>query len=334
MGKTFNWAILGCGKIARKFSSDLKLLPNAKLYATASRNLKKSQDFAAEFGFEKAYGSYNEMLEDESVDVVYIATPHSFHHRQTLMCLEKKKAVLCEKAFAINKNEAQEMINAARKNNTFLMEAFWTMFQPSFNQAMEILKSGDLGKLKVVRSEFAFNAPNDPGKRLYNVELGGGSLLDIGIYPVFAALSSLGKPDIIKSFADFATTGSEESISIIFKYKNGEMANLTSSFSSFSPAQTEYWCESGYLVLHPRWFTPTDITVFKKDEEVKRIKSAHSQGWGYQYEAAHVMECLDEGKIESNRMTWQMSLDLMETLDRIRIDAGIYFPEHDANLFF
>ncbi|MFW6277117.1 MAG: Gfo/Idh/MocA family protein [Prolixibacteraceae bacterium] len=322
MGRTFNWAILGCGKIARKFSSDLKLLSNANLYATASRDLKKSQDFAAEFGFEKAYGSYEEMLNDKNVDVVYIATPHSFHHRQTIMCL------------AINKNEAQEMIDAARENNTFLMEAFWTMFQPSFIQAMEIINSGELGNLRMVRSEFAFNAPYDPENRLYNVKLGGGSLLDIGIYPVFAALSSLGKPEIIKTFADFADTGSEESISIIFKYKNGEMANLTSGFSSYSPIQTEYWCEDGYLILHPRWFTPTDITVWKKDREIKMHKREHLHGTGYQYEAAHVMECLEAGKIESDRMTWQMSLDLMETLDRIRIDAGIYFPEHDSKLFF
>ena len=334
MGKTFNWAILGCGKIARKFSSDLKLLPNAKLYATASRDLKRSQEFAAEFGFEKAYGSYEEMLDDEKVDVVYIATPHAFHHRQTLMCLEKRKPVLCEKAIAINRNEAQEMVDAARQNNTFLMEAFWTMFQPSFAQAMKILKSGELGNIKLVRSEFAFNAPHNPENRLYNVKLGGGSLLDIGIYPVFAALSSLGKPEIIKTFADFATTGSEESISIIFKYRNGEMANLTSSFSSFSPVQTEYWCEKGYVVLHPRWFTPTDVTVWKQDEEVTLHKSEHLHGWGYQYEAAHVMECLEAGKIESDKMTWQMSLDLMELLDRIRIDAGIYFPDHDTKLFF
>jgi predicted dehydrogenase len=334
MKKTYNWAILGCGKIARKFSSDLKLLPNAKLYATASRDMKKSMEFAAEFGFEKAYGSYENMLEDKKVDVVYIATPHSFHHRQTLMCLAKNKPVLCEKAFAMNRNEAQEMVEAAHKNNTFLMEAFWTMFQPSFIKAIQILKSGDLGRIKAVRSEFAFNGPYDPENRLYNVSLGGGSLLDIGIYPVFAALSALGKPKLIKTFADFSPTGSEESINIIFKYENGEMANLASSLAAFSPVQTEYWCEKGYLQLTRRWFTPTDIHVWKNGGEIVSYESEHLEGWGYQYEAAHVMQCLDEGKIESDRMTWQLSLDLMETLDRIRIDAGIFYPDHDKNLFF
>lgn len=333
MKKTYNWAVLGCGKIARKFSSDLKLLPNARLYAAASRDYNRALEFVNELGYEKAYGSYEEMVNDPAVDVVYIATPHSHHHEHTLLCLNHKKAVLCEKAFAINKMEAEEMVNAAKENDTFLMEAFWTMFQPSFNRAMEIAKSGELGKLKIVRSDFAFNAPFDENKRLYNIKLGGGSLLDIGIYPVFAALTSLGKPDVIKTFADFASTGSEESISIIFKYKDGEMANLTSSFAGYSPTRTEYWFERGYMVLNPKWYIPTNITLWKEGEEVQTLPKEHSEGFGYQYEAAHVMECLDQGKIESNKMTWQMSLDLMETLDRIRIDAGIFFPGHDEKLF-
>ncbi len=334
MKKKYNWAILGCGKIARKFSSDLKLLPNANLYAAASRDLQKAKDFASELGFEKAYGSYEEMVADPNVDAVYVATPHSHHYEHTMLCLNHKKAVLCEKAFAMNKNEVEEMIACARKNNTFLMEAFWTMFQPSFRKAMEIVKSGELGKLKIVRSDFAFNAPFDENKRLYNVKLGGGSLLDIGIYPVFAALTSLGKPEIIKTFTDFASTGSEESISMIFRYKDGQMANLTSSFAGFSPTQTEYWFEKGYMILNPKWHAPTNITVWKEGGEMQTFPSEHKEGTGYQYEAAHVMECLDEGKIESDKMSWQMSLDLMETLDRIRIDAGIFFPDHDKNIFF
>lgn len=332
--KKYNWAILGCGHIAGKFSNDLKLLPNANLYATSSRDLLKAIDYKNKYGFEVAYGSYNEMVNDPKVDVVYIATPHAFHREHAILCLNHKKAVLCEKAFAINKNEVEEMIASAKENNAFLMEAFWTKFQPSFIKAMEILKSGELGKLHIVRSDFAFNAPFIEERRLYNVNLGGGSLLDIGLYPVFAALTSLGKPDIIKTFAHFSPTGVEESISMIFKYTNGEMANLTSSFASHSPTQTEYWCEKGYMILNPRWFMPTKITVVKNGEEPQHFHSDHSEGTGYQYEAAHVMKCLDEEKIESELMTWQTSLDLMETLDRIRIDAGIFFPKHDKKLFF
>lgn len=334
MSKKYNWAILGCGKIAQKFAEDLKLLPNAGLYAAASRDLQKAKEFAGENGFEIAYGSYEAMVKDPKVDVVYIATPHSHHHKHTLMCLKHKKAVLCEKAFAMNRMEAEEMVACAKENNTFLMEAFWTMFQPSFQKAMEILKSGELGELKTVRSDFTFNAPFDKDKRLYNVDLGGGSLLDIGIYPVFAALTSLGVPESIKTFADFSATGSEESINVLFKYKNGKMASLTSGFATFSPIQTEYLCEKGYLILNPRWFTPTDITIWKEGGQETKIDSMHKKGAGYQYEAEHVMECMDKGLTESPAMTWKMSLDLMGILDRIRIDAGIFFPDHDKNLFF
>ncbi|WP_321372960.1 Gfo/Idh/MocA family oxidoreductase [uncultured Draconibacterium sp.] len=334
MSKIYNWAVLGCGRIANKFVNDLKLLPNAKLYAAAARDLGRAKDFANELGFEKAYGSYSEMAEDPNVDVVYIATPHSHHFEHTMLCLKNKKAVLCEKAFAMNSNEVRQMISYAKENNTFLMEAFWTMFQPSFKKALEIVNSGELGKLKMVRSDFAFNAEFNEEKRLYNVKLGGGSLLDIGIYPVFAALSALGVPDLIKSSADFSTTGSEESINIIFKYKDGEMASLSSSFAVHSPIQTEYCCEHGYVVLHPRWFTPTDITVWKEGEEQQLFKNETKEGAGYQYEAMHVMECLDAGWTESPKMTFEMSLNLMETLDRIRIDAGIFFPDHDKNMFF
>ena len=165
MDKKYNWAILGCGKIAKKFAGDLKLLPNANLYAAASRNLSSAQEFASELGFEKAYGSYEAMVNDPKVDVVYIATPHSHHHQHTLLCLKTQKAVLCEKAFAINQNEAKEMITCAQENNTFLMEAFWTMFQPSFQKAMEIINSGELGKLITDRSDFTLNAPFDKNKR-------------------------------------------------------------------------------------------------------------------------------------------------------------------------
>ena len=330
MSKSYNWAILVCGKIARKFSSDLKLLSNANLYAAASRDQERAQAFAAEFGFKKAYGSYEEMVNDPEIDAVYIATPHSFHHEHAMLCLNHKKAVLCEKAFAINKREAEEMVACAKANNTFLMEAFWTMFQPSFTKAMEIIDSGELGKLKMVRSDFAFKGPYDPQKRLYNIALGGGSLLDIGIYPVFAALTALGKPSAIKSMAEFSPTGSEESIGMLFKYPGGEMASLFSSFASYSPVQTEYWCEHGYLVLNTRWHAPTSITIGKAGEAVQHLDSMHKEGTGYQYEAAHVMQCLDEGKIESGVMTWQLTLDIMETLDRIRKDADIHFPAHDA----
>ena len=329
MSKTYNWAILGCGKMARKFVNDLKILPNARLYAAASRSLENARDFASELGFEKAYGGYEEMVNDPAVDVVYIASPHSLHFEHALLCLNHRKAVLCEKALALNSREVKIMVETARKNKVFLMEAFWTMFQPSFNKAMEIIRSKELGALKMVRADFAFNAEYNPEKRLYNVALGGGSLLDIGIYPVFMSLMALGKPSEIKTMASICPTGAEESIIMAFRYPGGELASLVSSFASHSSVQTEFSFEHGFLRLNRRFHTHTTLTYWKHPEEEKTISFEKGIGFGYDLEAAHVMECLDAGKIESNLMPWSLSLDLMEIMDNVRKDAGIVFPGHD-----
>lgn len=332
MSKTYNWAILGCGKIARKFANDLKLLSNARLYAAASRSLESAEAFASELGFEKAYGSYEEMVNDPKVDVVYIASPHSHHCEHALLCLNHKKAVLCEKAFAINSKEVALMIDASKQNNTFLMEAFWTRFQPSFLKVLDIIRSGELGALKMVRSDFAFNADYNPEKRLYNVDLGGGSLLDIGIYPIFMSLMTLGKPSEIKTLAKFCPTGAEESIIMSFSYPGGEIAALVSSFASFSSTQTEFSFENGFVRLNRRFFTPTTLTYWKNQEEEQLISFERCAGLGYELEAAHVMDCLDAGKTESDWMPLSFSADLMEIMDQVRKDAGIVFPKHDLIL--
>jgi predicted dehydrogenase len=329
MSKTYNWAILGCGKIARKFASDLKTLPNARLYAAASRSIDNAKAFASELGFEKAYGSYEEMVNDPEVDAVYIASPHSHHFEHALLCLNHHKAVLCEKAFAINSKEVTQMIEASQRNNTFLMEAFWTIFQPSYQKVMEIIRSGELGAVKMVRSDFAFNADYNPEKRLYNVELGGGSLLDIGIYPIFMSLKALGKPSEIKTMVSICPSGAEESIMMSFKYPGGEIASLVSSFASHSSTQTEFSFENGFIRLNRRFFTPTTITYWKIQEEEITLTFEKGKGSGYEYEAAHVMKCLDEGKIESDLMPLSVSAELMEILDWVRKDAGIVFPGHD-----
>ena len=328
--KKYNWAILGCGKIAKKFSEDLQSLRNANLYAAASRDFQKAQDFANEFGYEKAYGSYGEMLNDPKVDVVYVATPHSHHHEHAILCLNHKKAVLCEKAFAINSKEVSEMIDTAKQQNTFLMEAFWSRFQPSFIKAMEIIQSGELGKLKMLRSDFAFNGPKDMTNRLYNLDLGGGSLLDIGIYPVFASLMAFGKPVEIKTIANFSPTGSEETIVATLKYVNDEIAILSSSFACHSSVQTEFWCEKGFVRLNKNWFTSELLTIFKTgDKKESSVAYDKNEGVGYELEAAHVMECLDAGLTESPMMPLSFSADMMEVLDAIRKDAGIRYPNHD-----
>jgi predicted dehydrogenase len=326
MSKIYNWAILGCGHIAEKFATELADLPNAKRYAAASRNIENAENFANEFGFEKAYGSYQKMVEDPNVDVVYIATPHTFHLEHTLLCLNHKKAVLCEKAFAINTKEVQQMINSATKNNTFLMEAFWVLFRPKLAKVREIIASENLGKLKFVKSDFMFNGEYNPKNRLYNVDLGGGSLLDIGIYSIFTALIFLGIPDEIKTLPHFSPTGSEESISMLFGYKNGATAVLTSSFDSEYKNESELCFEHG-IIKYDR-FSEDPITLIK-NKKTTEILFENGPHMGYHFEASHVMECLDKNLIESPVLTHSLSLDLMQILDNVRKDAGIIYPNHD-----
>ena len=326
MNKKYNWAVLGCGKIARKFIKDLSLLPNANLYATSSRSLDNAQAFAAEYGFETAYGSYDEMVNDPKVDIVYIATPHAKHLEHSLLCLNHKKAVLCEKAFAMNTKEVDQMIKSSKENKTFLMEAFWTIFSAKFLKVMELAKDNELGQLRFVKSDFMFKADFDPDKRLYNIDLGAGSLLDIGIYPIFRSLMLLGKPATIKTMANIRPTGVEDSISMLFSYESGAMAVLTSSFESTCHNETELCFENGFIKFIRE---PEFPILIEKNGVQEEIYVEQPQGMGYELEAKHVMECLDKDLIESPALPLSTSRDLMEIMDRVREDAGIVFPKHD-----
>ena len=326
MDKKYNWAILGCGKIARKFVADLSLLGNANLYAAASRSLENAKEFADQLGFEKAYGSYQEMVEDPDVDIVYIATPHAKHLEHSLLCLNNKKAVLCEKAFAMNTKEVDQMIEASESNNTFLMEAFWTIFSAKFNKVLELAKDKDLGQLRFVKSDFMFKADFDPDKRLYNIDLGAGSLLDIGIYPIFRSMMLLGKPTSIKTMANIRPTGVEDSISMLFGYENGAMAVLTSSFESSCNNETELCFEHGFIKFIRE---PEFPILMEKNGVQEEIYIEQPKGMGYELEAIHVMECIDKGLTQSPVLPLSASRDLMEILDWVRKDAGIVFPKHD-----
>jgi len=319
--RIYNWAILGCGKIAGKFSQDLKLLPNARLYAAASRDWNKAEAFAKKFGFEKAYGSYEEMVSDANIDVIYVATPHSHHCKHVILCLEHGKAVLVEKAFALTAVQAAEMVDAAHRNQAFLMEAFWTRFQPSFNKAMEVLRSGELGPARMMRSEFCFHAPYNPDSRLFNLALGGGSLLDIGIYPVFWALQIFGVPGQIQTTAELAPTGADRSIAVTFKYPGGEIAQLASSFDVCSDTQTEIWCEKGFIRIRRIDASTVKVTIARKDQPEEEILFQLGIAFGLFLEAQHVMECLDQGLTESPLLPHSFSLKQMEVLDRIREQA-------------
>lgn len=328
MGKKYKWGILAPGKMSAKFTRGLKLLDNVELYAVGSRDIDRSKKFAEEFGFKKYYGSYEELAADTEVDIIYIASPHSHHHEHVMLCLKNRKAVICEKALALNSPEVKEMIAEAVKQQVFFMEALWPPFQPLYIRTKEILDSGVAGKVIHLNARFGFQAPYSPTDRKFNLDLGGGSLLDIGIYAVIDALWFMGVPDEIKAVASFAETGSEDSISIIFRYNDGRMANLYSSFRTAAGIGCDLLCENGNLSFSRARDMSQCLSVSLNGKEREDF-SLLPEGMGYQFEAAEVMKCLDEGRTESKVVPLSFSHDLINTLDRIRESAGIVFPGKD-----
>ena len=325
MGKKYKWGILAPGKMAAKFTKGLRILDNVELYAVGSRDKSRAEQFASDHGFKKFYGSYEELTDDKEVNVIYIASPHSYHFEHTIMCLKNKKPVICEKAFALNSTEVKEMINEAEKQKVFLMEALWPPFQPIYRKTKEILLGGEPGKIIHLNSRFSFQAPYDPADRKFNMKLGGGSLLDIGIYPVIDALYFMGVPSDVIAKASFTETGSEDTISIVLSYDDGHMATLYSSFRTAGGIGCDILCENGNLLFSRGRDMSQRLNVVLNGKENKEY-SLLPDGMGYQYEANEVMKCLDEGKLQSDIVPLSFSLNLMNTLDRIRQAAGIMFP--------
>ena len=325
MGKIYKWGILAPGKMSAKFTKGLKLLGNADLYAVGSRDQERARQFAGEHGFKKYYGTYEQFVSDPELEVVYIASPHSFHFEHTMLCLRNGKHVLCEKAFALNSEEVEKMIIEAQERNLFLMEAIWPPFQPFYKKALEILKSGKLGQIIHLGGYFSFIPPYDPDDRKFNLALGGGSLLDIGIYPVIDALTFIGIPDEIIATALFSPTGSEESLCAILKYNNKQMATIYSSFRTDTGIGCEILCEKGNLTVS-RGRDMNQRIIVSLPREEKQEFLFKPEAMGYHWEAEEVMRCLDEGKTESPVVPLGFSRDLIKTLDRIRLAAGIVFP--------
>ena len=322
------WGILGCGRIARKFAADLRLVADAELTAIASRNRDTLELFAKDFPYKHLHNSYEGLVTNKEVDIIYVATPHSHHCEHTLLCLNHNKAVLCEKAFAINSKQALEMVETAREKKVFLMEALWTKFLPHYKKLQELLKQKILGDIKSMLVNFGFNTAGNPAQRLFDPSLGGGTLLDIGIYNVFMTMSILGKPDFIEATMTPASTGVDEQIAVLFKYNNGAMAQLFSSFVTNLPTQAEINGTAGSITLTTRFYEPSaTIQLSKKVPYEREIIAVEKEaGFGYQYEARHVNECLKKGLTESPVMTHADTLLLMGLLDTIRMKAGIKYP--------
>lgn len=321
--RIINWGILGCGKIAHHFAKDLDAVPNAKLYAVASRNLKKAQDFGNDYQVTSFYGNYEELCQDPNIDVVYIATPHVFHYENTLICLTNKKAVLCEKPFAMNRSQVEEMIALAKKNQVFLMEALWTYFLPHYKYVLDIVLSKELGEVKTLKADFGFTTPFDPEGRVFNKKLGGGSLLDVGIYPLFAALSILGYPEDISAQATIGKTGVDENCSMQLHYKNGVTASLFSAITQETATEAVLELEKGIITIDSQFHVPTSVTILK-DGKSKRIEFDVTTK-GYNFEAIHVQDMLLQNRKESTIMSFEKSLQLINLLDTVRDKIGLHY---------
>ena len=312
----FNWSIVGKGTVSHLFAEGLKSASGAVLYGIASRSPKKAKTFAEEFNIPVYYDNYRKLASDPSVNIAYIGTPNSFHYEISLLFLEKKKAVLCEKPFAMNYKQASEMIKTARKNNCFIMEALWSRFLPSILKLQELVKNRIVGEPVGIKADFGFYTPYNVESRLFNRSLGGGSLLDIGIYPVFLSLLLFGYPDSYSAHAIKTPCGTDLSTGIFFSWKSGKFAQLLSSFAVDLDSEAVIYCTRGKITLHSKFHMPTEISVTPPDGPMKKIPLTW-RGNGYNYEAEEVMRCISHNKIESSFLPHDFSLKLMKLLESL-----------------
>ena len=319
--KTINWGIIGLGNIAHKFAQDLLTIKDAKLYAVASRSQEKADEFASKYNATKTYNSYENLAINPNIDAVYIATPHSFHKEHTLLCLEHSKAVMCEKPFAMNTKEVNTMIAKAKEKNVLLMEALWTYFLPHYQFVLKELSNKTYGNLLKLESDFGFKSEHSKKSRVLNKSLGGGSLLDIGIYPIFVALSNLGIPNNIKAEATFFDTGVDATCYMYFDYTGNVSALLKSSFLEKTPNEAIFYCENGIIKINDGFHGPTTISLIVDGKE--DIKGFNYNTYGYDYEIQHFNQLLREKKTESNIMTFDFSKKLIRTLDAVRKEIGL-----------
>jgi predicted dehydrogenase len=321
--KTIRWGILGLGKIAHKFADDLNQVKNSSLYAVASRSSNKSITFSKTFKAIKAYDSYLELAKDPNVDAIYIATPHALHKEHTILCLENGKAVLCEKPFAMNLNEVIEMINVSKLHGTLLMEALWTRFLPHYQYVLQLVKDKTYGEVIALEADFGFYREFDNTSRLFNKSLGGGSLLDIGIYPIFCALTILGEPTKVNAKATFYDNGVDSSCDMTFYYKNNVKAYLKSSLLEDTPTVAKIECEDATIFINRPFHKPTSI-IIQQGEKVKTI-DFNTETIGYNFEIEHFNTLLRSGDIESNLMPFSSSKLLIKLIDNVRLQIGLNY---------
>jgi predicted dehydrogenase len=321
---TFNWGILGPGGIARAFARDLQSLAGHSVAAVGSRTLSNAQEFVSTFGG-KAYGSYEELVADESVDAIYVATPHPAHKENVVLALNAGKPVLCEKPFAVNAQEAQEMVAAAVANNVALMEAMWSRFLPHYALVREIVASGILGKILTVHADHGQRLADQNIPRLVDPLLAGGALLDLGIYPVSFAHMILSNPTKITASGVLTDRGVDGQTSMIFDYSSGAQAILNTTMLEQTPCRAVVAGVNGRLEIDRVFYSPTSMRVTLFDGTVKQYPNTYV-GHGIREQAEEFKQLVLSGKQQNELLNWKDTVDIMKTLDTVRSQIGLRYP--------
>jgi len=317
------WGILATGKIANAFATALGLVDDAQIAAVAARRLESAEAFAAQYGAGTAYGDYRALVEDPEVDVVYVATPHALHHEHVLMALEAGKAVLCEKALTLTEAQAAELVAVAREKQLFLMEAMWMRCNPMIRRLQQVLASGALGPVTQIRADLGFRVDAPATDRLLAPELGGGALLDMGIYPLTFAQLFLGEPATVAAAGALSDLGVDLNIALALAYDSGAVASLTASMTGPSPRTASIATDVGRFDLADSFHHPTTATWVSGEH----TETLHEPmlGGGLAHEAIEVMRCLRNGETESPLVPLDESVALMGLMDRLRSDLGVRY---------
>ncbi len=327
--RKFRWGILGTGSIARQFVRGLNSVPEAEVLAVGSRSEASAAKFADKRNIPRRHASYQALASDPDVDVVYIATPHPFHAENATLCLEAGKAVLCEKPFCVNAAEAERVVGLAREKGLFLMEGMWTRFFPLMGEVRRLVSEGALGEVRMLNVDFGFRADPDPASRLFAPGLGGGALLDVGVYCVSFASMVLGRPSGSVGISHLGETGVDEQASIGLEHEGGRLANLSIGIRTTTPQEATIIGTEAYARIHAPWWRPESMTISRPGEEDETVEVPVT-GNGFGYEAAEVMRCLEAGKTESEIMPLDETVSVMKTMDSIRAAWGLKYPGEEV----
>ena len=322
--KEINWGILAPGSIAHKFAQALQGVEDANLYSVASRNSQRASSFADQYGFTKAADDYEALLADPNVDAIYIASPHMVHAEQSIACLNAGKAVLCEKPMTVNADDAEKVIAIARETGTFYMEAVWTRFMPIYQQIRQWISDGLIGEVHMVQASFGFGREFDPDNRLFDPNLAGGALLDMGIYPItFAQWVFGGTPQRITALSHLGKSGVDERIGMVLQYDDGQIASLNSTVNATTMHDAWIYGSKGNIRVPLFWCANSASLIIDGVEQT--IDTPHKVN-GYEWEIKEVHRCLEQGLIESPVMSWQESVNVMRIMDEIRAQIGLEYP--------